>query len=345
MKYPSGPPPRLVALSPADDPMAAAERLMAAAETPFEISATARRRIRARLRQAMTARSRPSLWRARHALVVAILLLFCGGVVGAAVQPIVASWIFHRRPVSPAATIESTPGPGRRSGGDRRPEPSAASAPAPTALPTSAPPAPAPASRAPAADSAGVRRVMASRGPVLRSTSRTSPPGGGEAPAAETESTLLANAIRELRARGDALAALTLLERRAVRYPQGAFAAEGAALRIEALLKLGRRDEALRDLEQLPVDSLPRGDEWRTVRGELRAESARWREAEVDFDAVLREPSLQASAKLTERALWGRAVSRARMGNAPGARSDYIEYLRRFPNGRFAREAARAAAE
>jgi hypothetical protein len=337
MKPPFGPPPRLVELSAAEDPTGAAECILAAAETPFDISGTARRQIRARLRQTMTAGSRSPAARTRFALAAAVLLLLCGGVVGAAVGPIVSTWIFRRQPAALDEAARTTTGRHRRSAAAARP-----ALPPSTALPARTEPVQAPA--ATAVEPPVAPRAAPSRSLALRASPapRTRPPGGSEAPAAEPESELIANAIRQLRVEGDASAALQSLEQQSTRYPRGAFALEGAALRIEALLKVGRRDEALRDLDRLPVDSLPRGDQWRTVRGELRAESARWRDAEADFDAVLGERSLQASASLTARALWGRAVSRARAGNEAGARADYAEYVRRFPNGRFARQAARA---
>lgn len=115
-------------------------------------------------------------------------------------------------------------------------------------------------------------------------------------------------------------------------------------LRIEALLYLGRRDEALSALDRAPLASLPNRDEQLVVRGELRAADQRWRAAEQDFDEVLRERGLPApSARvrdLQERALWGRAAARSRLGNQDGARADLQLYLRHFPAGRFAGPAA-----
>jgi len=47
-------------------------------------------------------------------------------------------------------------------------------------------------------------------------------------------------------------------------------------LRIEALLALARRDEALSILDGIGLASLPNPDEQLVVRGELRAGKARW---------------------------------------------------------------------
>jgi hypothetical protein len=96
---------------------------------------------------------------------------------------------------------------------------------------------------------------------------------------------------------------------------------------------------------------MPNSDERYVLRGELRAAVGRWREALGDFDVVLRghaeeEAEIGAATDLKlhdrlERALWGRALARSRLGNDAGARADLRECLRRFPRGRFASEATR----
>ena len=60
--------------------------------------------------------------------------------------------------------------------------------------------------------------------------------------------------------------------------------------------------------------------------------------AVADFDRIVVERTPQSFA---ERALYGRAACRARLGDEAGAKSDLAEYLRRFPAGRFASEARR----
>ena len=180
--------------------------------------------------------------------------------------------------------------------------------------------------------------------PVVPASSRMSPPlaGSSSPPAAPTdgirppaEATLLAQAIRKLRVDGDAPAALSLLDQRQARFADGALSPEASAVRIEALLRLGRADAALADLDRLPLHTMPRRDEWHVVRGELRAQAGRWSSAEADFATALgRLPG--AGGDLAERALWGRAVARSHQGSVAGARADALEYLRRFPSGRFA---------
>jgi tetratricopeptide (TPR) repeat protein len=150
--------------------------------------------------------------------------------------------------------------------------------------------------------------------------------------------------MRTLRIGRDARTALVLLAQHDERFPRGAFTAEATVLRIEALLALGRRDEALAVLDEAPLPSLPNRDEQLVVRGELRAEHGRWRDAARDFDEALTGRALPAtSAKertLHERALWGRAAARSRLGDHPGARADLDLYLRYFPDGLFAATAA-----
>jgi hypothetical protein len=146
----------------------------------------------------------------------------------------------------------------------------------------------------------------------------------------------LAQAIRKLRIDGDASAALNLLDDRQARFTDGALSSEASAVRIEALLKLGRAEAALADLDRLPLHAMPRRDEWYVVRGELRAQAGRWSSAEADFATALSGRLPSAGGDLAGRALWGRAVARSHQGNVAGARADALEYLRRFPSGRFA---------
>ena len=165
------------------------------------------------------------------------------------------------------------------------------------------------------------------------------PPGGAPSPIA-VEQVLLGQALRALREGHDARSALALLAQHAERFPKGALASEATMLRIEALLVLGLRDEALSVLDRIPLASLPNRDEHLVVRGELRAAARRWREAEQDFDDTLRDYGLPAASararNIQERALWGRAAARSRIGDQDGARADLDLYLRHFPGGRFA---------
>jgi len=153
-----------------------------------------------------------------------------------------------------------------------------------------------------------------------------------------SEERLLAAAVRSLRAQRDPKSALVALDEYRARFPQGRLLVEADILRVDALTALSRREEALATLDRLDLGGMPGGNERLLQRGELRAAAARWREAEGDFDEVLSRGRGQ-NRELAERALWGRAQSRARLGNKAGAGADAEEYLRRFPKGRFAAQA------
>jgi tetratricopeptide (TPR) repeat protein len=156
----------------------------------------------------------------------------------------------------------------------------------------------------------------------------------------------LKTALRRLRTAHDPASALAALDDYRVRFPSGGLAPEAAMLRAEALLQIGRKGDALAELDRLSLGQMPNSDERYLLRGELRAAVGRWREAEGDFDVVLRDQKTEIGATIKspdrfERALWGRALTRSRLGDDVGARSDLQECLRRFPRGRFASEATR----
>jgi hypothetical protein len=157
---------------------------------------------------------------------------------------------------------------------------------------------------------------------------------------------MLARAIHQLRVEGKAMNALTDLDDYNLRFPRGVLGPEAMALRAETLLKLGRKKDAVGALNELLERPLPGNDGRRVLRGELLASLGSWREAAADFDKILVNIDDHAENRqrgfLVERALWGRAVARNRLGDDPGARSDLTQYLRRFPGGAFAIEAARA---
>ena len=165
------------------------------------------------------------------------------------------------------------------------------------------------------------------------------------------EHALLKTALYRLRTAHEPVSALAALDDYRVRFPSGGLAPEVAMLRAEALLQIGRKGEALAELDQMSLGQMPNSDERYVVRGELRAAVGRWREALGDFDVVLRghtgeeaEIGVVTDMKLLdrfERALWGRALVRSRLGDDAGARADLQACLRRFPHGRFASEAAR----
>jgi tetratricopeptide (TPR) repeat protein len=150
---------------------------------------------------------------------------------------------------------------------------------------------------------------------------------------------MLGQALRSLRSDHDPLAALDALARHAALFPHSSLASERSALEVEALLALGRRDEALARLDGMALDNTPRSAERHVVRGELRARAQRWREAAADFDQALAHAS--GTSAWQERALWGRAVARMHASDSTGTRADLQRYLQTYPTGRFASEAAR----
>lgn len=156
-------------------------------------------------------------------------------------------------------------------------------------------------------------------------------------------------ALEKLRTSHDPKAALAALDEHRRRFPAGSLAPEAARLRTEALLLLGKNATVLEELDRPAVPGGPSADERLVLRGELRAAAGRWQAALADFDAVLgRHPATYADSddddqrtiERIERALWGRASARGHLGDESGARRDLRDYVRRFPEGRFARQAA-----
>ncbi len=148
----------------------------------------------------------------------------------------------------------------------------------------------------------------------------------------DAESQALAEVLVKLRREHDAPGALALLDRLQAQFAHGTLALEAQVARIDALLALGRRTEALALLEHLPFAQIGRGEELRLVRAELRASTDCGR-ALSDFDTLVRrtlEPAL------AERALYGRAACELQVGDQAQAEQDLNQYLARFPRGRFA---------
>jgi hypothetical protein len=151
------------------------------------------------------------------------------------------------------------------------------------------------------------------------------------------ETRLLGQAVSRLRQRRDASGALVALDIYQSQFPNGNLHHEADVARVDALLMLGRDHDALAMLQTLRLQPQGRDQELRVIRGELTA-STSCSHAVADFDRVLAQG---APIGLTERALYGRAVCRTRLGDASGASRDLAEYLDRFPSGRFAAEARR----
>ena len=138
---------------------------------------------------------------------------------------------------------------------------------------------------------------------------------------------IIADAFRDLRSRGDAEAALRSLDQYDQRFPNGVLRAESRVARVEALLMLDRRPEALQLLEAIgPGGALTR--DVRVTRGELLLERDRCTDAIRDFDGVL---AARDGDPAGGRALYGRASCRLRGGDVAGARADLTDICRCTP--------------
>jgi hypothetical protein len=333
MSKPLENPTRLSHLSGDEDSLGVGRMFRNARELPDEDLPTLRWRLRTSQRMRVV---RPRLF---LKLSLAIGVAFCvGGVVGAGVWPF---WPKKNPPVVAPVPATSTDRP-------KKPRVSA-----PPAIPVQLEPVAIepPVGKDPKAVALPAKHRRAPRVAMLNEPAPITPPAPAEPPAVApppatpspiaVEQALLGQAVKVLRDGHDARAALGLLAQHSEQFPHGALASEESMLRVEALLVLGRHDEALSILDRTQLASLPNREEQLVVRGELRAANGRWREAKQDFDEALAAGRAvpAASAKLRniqERSLWGRASARSRLGDEDGARADLELYLKHFPGGRFA---------
>jgi TolA-binding protein len=148
------------------------------------------------------------------------------------------------------------------------------------------------------------------------------------------EAASLAAALSALKAGGkdNAVRALQGIDQHVRNFPRGALELEARVARVDALLVLGRRQEARRELSALPIDNVGRKNELRLIRAELRADED-CRAALDDFQVLVAQSLPGAWA---ERALFGRGACLLKLGDKPAAERDFARYLERFPNGRFA---------
>jgi tetratricopeptide (TPR) repeat protein len=161
-----------------------------------------------------------------------------------------------------------------------------------------------------------------------------------------TEAKVLSDALAELRQARDPRGALAKLDEYARTYPRGVLASEARSARLEALLALDDRRDALALLDEGTAFAGRLGAEQLLTRAELRASVGRYADALGDFDRVL-GPGASASASTStdaERALYGRAVTLGHLGRDARARADLEAYQRRFPAGRHSGEVARLLA-
>jgi hypothetical protein len=296
------------------------------------MSGAAHGRILARLRAAAGAAEGPPAavrrtgWRRpafAAAFAICLLLLAAGARAG-------LSLMRRAGLLGETQTEKSIPAAHRATGRPRVPQ-----APAPPEAPEAQveePPAESPAEPAGAAADDRVptvdRRHAAAPSSVRRARSENSPALAGQAPREPTasvsplaqESRLLARALDQLRTARDYPGALATLNEYDLRFPSGFLRSEAMLARLDALVALRRPSAALALLEGAVAIRGPRALELLVLRGELRAGAGRHQQAIADFDHVLAQA---APAALAKRALYGRASSRARIGDAAGAAADF----------------------
>jgi hypothetical protein len=131
----------------------------------------------------------------------------------------------------------------------------------------------------------------------------------------------------------DAAGAIRTLDQFRRDAPGSCMQSVAEGLRVKALMRLGRRADALTELERHAPTELPL----------LLLNAELLRDADRCLDAVPLYDRLAPVDSFAERVLSGRAFCRADAGDAAGAASDARTYLKLFPDGRFA-DHARALA-
>jgi tetratricopeptide (TPR) repeat protein len=267
----------------------------------------------------------------------AALLLLIGGAA--------AATFVVRRPNAEAIREAATRAAPARGQPDRPPDAPAGAAATPLAAaphPASPPVAlrelpvrvdtPAPAAVAQARKAPPVQLALRAPAVVTRTMAVPTAPSPAPEPAspsgASAEAVILRAALTALHRNDDPAAALALLDQYDARFPEGTLRGEATLARARSLRELGRDDELLRLLERMSFADVPRATELRVLRGELRLTRRRFADALADFEAGL---VAGAPDPIVERALFGRASSRSRLGDADGARADLRRYLERFP--------------
>lgn|GEM_PF-3474163 len=149
-------------------------------------------------------------------------------------------------------------------------------------------------------------------------------------PESPAEAFLVAGALRSLRSDHAPRDALAKLDEHHRRFPRGSLQREATLARVEALLGLGRNDEARTALDSLTLGSTGADRQARLARAELRADRGDCAGAVDDLNGLL---SAAANDDVAARALFRRAHCALRTHNLPAARIDLRDYLAHFPEG------------
>ena len=280
-------------------------RLFVAVPVPKPLAEISRQRVALRLRVRAP----------RSMRLMLVRLVAVGAVIGvagaAAAQWTVVHWFGAQ------AQVVARPAPARSPVQDLQPQPS---------LP-----------RRPLTPAAAEAEPLAAEAPVLEPPSvaafPTAPASAGSSRLGQ-EAASLSAALSALKAGGkdNASRALSAIDQHLRKFPRGALELEARVARVDALLVLGRRQEARRELSALPLESVGRKHELRLIRAELRADDD-CRAALNDFQVLVDQ---QLPSAWAERALFGRGACLLKLGNQAAADRDFSRYLERFPGGRFA---------
>jgi TolA-binding protein len=149
-------------------------------------------------------------------------------------------------------------------------------------------------------------------------------------PESPAEAFLVAGALRSLRSDHAPRDALAKLDEHHRRFPRGTLQREAALARVEALLGLGRNDEARTVLDSLTLGSTGADRQARLARAELRADHGDCAGAVDDLNGIL---LAAANDEVAARALYRRAHCAVRARNLAAARGDLRDYLAHFPEG------------
>lgn len=186
-----------------------------------------------------------------------------------------------------------------------------------------------PSAPAPVVEEPAAPQVVAQEAPA--SAVFPAAPAAAQSSRLGLEAASLEAALSTLRGGGPERA-LQALDQHLRQFAGGPLELEARVARVDALLTLGRRHDARRELSALPIENVGRKNELRLIRAELRADED-CRAALSDFQVLV---DLPLPAAWAERALFGRGACLLKLGDQAGAQRDFERYLERFPSGRFA---------